>query len=96
LSKIIENIEDYIKNIEKKETKLELVDVVKEVENKYKRCEKLSEKQLKEYTKTCRKTSTIEYEKELALLQLELVKLQKHIQNSGEKVLIIFEGRDAA
>ena len=96
LSKIIDDIEDYIENIEKKETKLELVDVVKEVENKYKRCEKLSEKKLKEYTKTCRKTSTIEYEKELALLQLELVKLQKHIQDSGEKVLIIFEGRDAA
>jgi polyphosphate kinase 2 (PPK2 family) len=29
-------------------------------------------------------------------LQIELVKLQRYIQESGKKVLIIFEGRDAA
>jgi polyphosphate kinase 2 (PPK2 family) len=32
----------------------------------------------------------------LIRLQLELLKLQKHIEKSGEKLLIIFEGRDAA
>ncbi len=32
----------------------------------------------------------------MLMLQLELVKLQRHIQESGEKLLIIFEGRDAA
>ena len=99
LSKIVEQIEDFVEKTEKEKNKKEeikLVDVVKEVENKYKKCETLSKEKLKKYTKTCRKTSTIEYEKELALLQLELVKLQKYITESGEKLLIIFEGRDAA
>ena len=36
------------------------------------------------------------YETELLPLQVELVKLQSWIQQSGERVLIIFEGRDAA
>ncbi len=38
----------------------------------------------------------IEYEKELKLLQIELMKLQKHMQLTGQRVLAIFEGRDAA
>lgn len=36
------------------------------------------------------------YEKELFNLQLELVKLQEWIKHSGLKVVVIFEGRDAA
>ncbi len=36
------------------------------------------------------------YEKELFKLQLELVKLQAWIKHKGLKVVIIFEGRDAA
>ncbi len=36
------------------------------------------------------------YEKELFRLQLELVKLQEWIKDQGLKVLVIFEGRDAA
>jgi polyphosphate kinase 2 len=40
--------------------------------------------------------STKEYEKELARLQIELVKLQEWIKAKGMKVVIIFEGRDAA
>lgn len=36
------------------------------------------------------------YEKELARLQIELVKLQEFIKNKGLKVVVIFEGRDAA
>lgn len=36
------------------------------------------------------------YEKELARLQLELVKLQEWIKQKGLKVVVIFEGRDAA
>ena len=36
------------------------------------------------------------YEKELARLQLELVKLQEWIKHEGLKVVVIFEGRDAA
>jgi polyphosphate kinase 2 len=36
------------------------------------------------------------YEKELRLLQIELVKAQRHLIESGLQVLVIFEGRDAA
>ena len=36
------------------------------------------------------------YEKELARLQLELVKLQEWVKAKGLKVVVVFEGRDAA
>ncbi|MGK7893980.1 MAG: polyphosphate kinase 2 [Xenococcus sp. (in: cyanobacteria)] len=36
------------------------------------------------------------YEKELARLQLELVKMQYWVKHTGTKIVIIFEGRDAA
>ncbi|HNS51195.1 MAG TPA: polyphosphate kinase 2 [Anaerolineae bacterium] len=42
------------------------------------------------------KLTTKEYEKELARLQIELVKLQEWIKLKGLKVVIVFEGRDAA
>ena len=37
-----------------------------------------------------------EYERELARLQIELVKLQEWIKEKGLRVVVIFEGRDAA
>ncbi|MGB1003376.1 MAG: polyphosphate kinase 2 [Salibacteraceae bacterium] len=40
--------------------------------------------------------NTISYEEELKLLQIELVKLQQWIVKNNKKVMIIFEGRDAA
>jgi polyphosphate kinase 2 len=43
-----------------------------------------------------KKLKTKFYEKELAKLQLELVKLQEWVKNKGLKVVVIFEGRDAA
>jgi len=42
------------------------------------------------------KKETLEYEKELTLLQIELLKLQNHVKDKGLKILMIFEGRDAA
>jgi polyphosphate kinase len=36
------------------------------------------------------------YEKELARLELELIKLQEWIKHAGLKVVVVFEGRDAA
>lgn len=39
---------------------------------------------------------TLEYEKELTTLQIELLKLQNYVKEKGLKVLMIFEGRDAA
>jgi polyphosphate kinase 2 len=38
----------------------------------------------------------IEYEIELKKLQVELMKLQKYMKAKGERILVIFEGRDAA
>lgn len=40
--------------------------------------------------------STLRYENELAQLQVELVKLQRWVQESGERIAILTEGRDAA
>ena len=42
------------------------------------------------------KESDLAYEEELKVLQIELMKLQQHMQKSGERILAIFEGRDAA
>ncbi|AXH15678.1 polyphosphate kinase 2 [Malaciobacter mytili] len=39
---------------------------------------------------------TLEYEKELRTLQIELLKFQNFVKEKGLKVLMIFEGRDAA
>jgi polyphosphate kinase 2 len=43
-----------------------------------------------------KKISNKEYDKELADLQIELIKLQEWIKQKGLKVVCIFEGRDAA
>ncbi|MDW1844128.1 polyphosphate kinase 2, partial [Vibrio sp. Vb0839] len=37
-----------------------------------------------------------EYEQELKKLQVELVKLQEWVKHKGLKVVVLFEGRDAA
>jgi polyphosphate kinase 2 len=42
------------------------------------------------------KDDVLEYESELKMLQIELLKLQNHIRDSGQKILMIFEGRDAS
>jgi polyphosphate kinase 2 len=43
-----------------------------------------------------KKLSKKEYEKELGRLHVELVKMQEWIKFKGQKVVVIFEGRDAA
>lgn len=42
------------------------------------------------------KEETLLYEEELEKLQIELLKFQNHVKDKGLKVLMIFEGRDAA
>ncbi|CAM3975757.1 polyphosphate kinase 2 [Arcobacter cloacae] len=42
------------------------------------------------------KKETLEYEKRLIKLQIELLKLQNYVKEKGLKVLMLFEGRDAA
>ena len=39
---------------------------------------------------------TLDYERELTKLQIELLKLQNYVKEKGLKILMIFEGRDAA
>ncbi len=47
-------------------------------------------------SKQNKKLSNKKYEKELYKLQVELCKLQEWVKQTGQKIIIIFEGRDAA
>jgi len=42
------------------------------------------------------KDEVLQYEDELKKLQIELLKMQNHVKDTGQKILMIFEGRDAA
>ena len=42
------------------------------------------------------KEEKLRYEEELSSLQVELLKFQNHVKDKGLKILMIFEGRDAA
>ncbi|MFI3136095.1 MAG: polyphosphate kinase 2, partial [Methylococcaceae bacterium] len=42
------------------------------------------------------KKETLDYEEELKRLQVELLKFQNHVKEEGLRVLLLFEGRDAA
>lgn len=96
IEELLEKIEDTIEEIQESQEKVELIDVVKEVENNYKNYDKISDNKKNKYKKVWIKKEKIKYEKELITLQVELMKLQKYIHSSGKKLLIIFEGRDAA
>ena len=50
----------------------------------------------KEKTKSRPKLTTEIYEQEMAKLQVELVKLQEWVKKEKQKIVVIFEGRDAA
>ncbi|MDS4031433.1 MAG: polyphosphate kinase 2 [Candidatus Contendobacter sp.] len=47
-------------------------------------------------TQTSEKLKTKDYERELAKLHVELVKLQEWVKHKGLKVCVVFEGRDGA
>src|ERR1700759_5762848 len=40
--------------------------------------------------------SNKEYEKEMRKLQVELCRLQEWVKHTGERIIVIFEGRDGA
>ncbi len=75
---------------------IELVDLEEKFDKKYKALKKLPKSKKNTHVLIAMKKAEISYEEEMLTLQLELVKLQRYIQESGKKVLIIFEGRDAA
>ena len=86
------------------------IDTEKEVLEKGQKKEKKLKKNLSEHTsfknvnkkKTKKRQAvwvkkfTLEYEEELNQLQIELLKWQKHVIAKEERVLLLFEGRDAA
>ena len=55
-----------------------------------------TEKNGKKSKDKSKKLSKKKYKKELAKLQIELVKLQRWVKEAGLKVVVLFEGRDAA
>jgi polyphosphate kinase 2 len=42
------------------------------------------------------KKATLEYEQELHRLQIEILKMQKYVKKEGLRIVLLFEGRDAA
>ncbi|HEY5610471.1 MAG TPA: polyphosphate kinase 2, partial [Thermoanaerobaculia bacterium] len=57
----------------------------------------VSEEELeKRDEKKAKKLTNKNYEKELSRLHVELVKLQEWVKARGLKVVVLFEGRDAA
>lgn len=96
LKKFLGELDDIIHEMEEGSEKLDLVDVIKKVEKRYRSLSKIKESKRSKYKEVAIKKKTISYEKEIIKLQLELVKLQRHIAETGQKVLIIFEWRDAA
>ena len=60
-----------------------------------KKKDKKADKSAEKATKK-KKRSTAEYEAELKKLQGELVKLQYWVKEKGLRVIVVFEGRDAA
>ncbi|MFW2578321.1 polyphosphate kinase 2 [Aliarcobacter butzleri] len=65
-------------------------------ESKAKFKEKLDDEGIEKKVQIWVKKETLEYEEQLTKLQIELLKLQNHVKAQGLKILMIFEGRDAA
>lgn len=97
LSKLLTEMDETIEAVEDATKEdIVLIDVMKKYQKKHQSYDHLPEKKRKTHVLNAVKKSEISYEKEMLRLQIELVKLQKYIQESEKKVLIIFEGRDAA
>lgn len=90
IDETIEAVEDATKE------DLVLIDVIKKYKKKHQSYDHLPESKIKTHVLNVVRKDEIAYEQEMLRLQIELVKLQKYIQENEKKVLIIFEGRDAA
>lgn len=89
---MIDDIDALIAAFDKEAKKeITLVDVVKKYEKKMKSIKVLPKEKEKTHRLVAVKNSDVDYESEMLILQLELAKLQKYINDSGQKVLIIFE-----
>ena len=90
------------KIIENEFSDMEVIDTEKSVKHDYKdksrQREELEEKEEdgKKKVQIWVRKETLDYERELTKLQIELLKLQNYVKENGLKVLMLFEGRDAA
>ena len=81
---------------------MEVIDSKKSIKHDYKNKDRKREKLEKKEEEGIKKVQiwvreeTLVYEQELTKLQIELLKLQNHVKENGLKILMIFEGRDAA
>lgn len=81
---------------------MEVIDTAKPVKHDYVKKNRVREKLEEKVEEDGEKVriwvrkETLEYEKELTKLQIELLKFQNHVKDQGLKVLMLFEGRDAA
>lgn len=96
LEDILDQMDEVMQEITKKNTSVEEIDPIAEFDEKYKPRKRLSEKKKDSHVLIAMKKKDIEYERNMLELQAELIKLQKYVQEMGERVLIIFEWRDAA
>ena len=97
LGKLLEEMDETIEIVEDAtKEEITLIDVIKKYKKKHQAYDHLPEKKTKSHVLNLVRKSELKYEEEMLRLQIELVKLQKYIQESEKKVLIIFEGRDAA
>lgn len=80
------------KNVDKSQTKKSK----KVVENKKESTPPKEVKDQSEKVQIWVRKEKLAYEKELKKLQVELLKFQNHVKDKGLKILMIFEGRDAA
>ena len=88
LEAILEELNEAIDSSQTaEEAKTKVIDIVKKIEKKYRDCSKIPEEKREKYKCVCAKKSTISYEKELIQLQVELLKLQKHIKENNEKLI---------
>ena len=97
LGKLLIEIDETIEAVElSTREEIILVDVIAKYKKKHKALDMLPVDKKKTHVLNAVRKDEISYENEMIRLQIELVKLQRYIQESGKKVLIIFEGRDAA
>ncbi len=71
----------------------------KKAKKKSKKKEKLSRLKVRYQTSEGEQSSTLsskDYDKELSRLQVELVKMQYWVKHTGTRIVLLFEGRDAA
>lgn len=94
---LLEEIDDTIGDIDAaQKEEIQLVDVEKKFKKKFAAKTVLAPEKKKTHILVEMRKSDVSYEEEMLSLQIELVKLQKYLQQSGKKVLVIFEWRDAA